>query len=222
MGGMKNFYVVLGVLTVGGVAVLMFARSGASMPVSAIPAGAIDAERDWPGYVLGSPDAPVEIIEYADFECNACQYWWLMTVKDVKERLVNSGQVRYVFRDFPLEMHPKARFAHHAAACASEQGLFEPMHDQLFGNQRAWAQASGSGENLFREYAETAGVDIADYNACMSEGRYRGRIQASLEAGMELGVGSTPTFQIGGSLYQGLTFQEVKVVVDSLIAESGQ
>ena len=222
MAGMKGLYVGIGAAAVIGAGTYYLARGGGgSMPVGPIPTEAVAAARGFPGYIHGSLDAPVEIIEYADFECSACQYYWLLTIRDVKERLVKTGKARYVFRDFPLEMHPKSRFAHHAAACADEQGRFEAMHDQLFARQRDWAAARGTGESLFRSYAEEIGLDLEAYNTCMSEGRYRGRIQASYEEGLRLGVGSTPTFIIGNAMYGGMSFDEMRALVDSLAAAAG-
>jgi protein-disulfide isomerase len=180
---------------------------------------AIAAARDFPGHVLGRDDAPVTVIEYADFQCPGCKMAWLLTVQDVKDRLVADGTVRFIFRDFPLDMHNNARPAHHAAACADEQGQFWAMHDQLFANQDGWS-VTGAPERMFRDYAEGIGLDTERYDACMAEGRYRGRIQASYDSGVELGVSSTPTMIVGNSIYSSLTYDQLKGVVDSLIAST--
>jgi len=220
---MKGFYIALaGIAVAGGAALVVMAnRGGGSVPIGPIPPEAIEAGRDFPGYVDGSADAPVEIIEYADFQCPACQHFWLLTVRDIKERLVKTGRVRYIFRDFPLPMHDKSRVAHHAAACADEQGMFWPMHDTLFQTQNRWSGAKGTGEPQFRDMAEGLGLDLARYDDCMAAGRYRGRIQASYDSGVSLGVSSTPTYIIGNSLYNGMSYDEVKAIVDSLSREAG-
>lgn len=220
MAGMNKATLVAGGLALVGVAGFLALRANAApgLPTGPIPVEDINAGRDFPGYVTGSAEAPLEIVEYADFQCPACQHYWLVTVRDVKQRLVAGGKVRYAFRDFPLEIHDKARAAHHAAACADEQGRFEPMHDQLFANQGQWSAAAGGGEGLFREYAATAGLDLAAYDECMRSGRFRGRIQASFEGGIALGVSSTPTFVIDGKLYTGLAYDQMAALVDSLIA----
>ena len=128
---------------------------------------------------------------------------------------MSSGRVRLVFRDFPLDMHVNARAAHHAAACVADQGKFWEMHDKLFDTQNQWTGRSNA-ERRFREYASELGVDIGEYDACMGDGRHRGRIQASIEGGVELGVGSTPSYLIGDRLYSSLTYDEMKAIVDSL------
>ena len=216
MAGIKKFYIGLGALAVGGAGVLFLAmRGGAAVPTGPIEMTAIEAARDWEGYVVGDADAPVEVIEFADFECPACRVWWVLTTQDVKRRLVASGRVRFSFRDFPLSMHRNAVQAHHAAACADEQGMFEQMHDKLFDTQDQWTGRAGV-EGRFYGYAEEIGVDLAQYDECMGEGRYRARIQASIENGAEMGVVSTPTVFVGGTKYENLSYDQIKAIVDSL------
>ena len=223
MAGMKGFYVGFGALVVGGAGVLLVAmgRGAAELPSGPIEVAAIESGRGWGGYVVGDADAPVEIIEYADFECPACRVQWVLTVQDVKQRLVATGRARYAFRDFPLSMHVNSRPAHHAAACADEQGMFEQMHDELFRMQDKWTGRSDA-ETRFRRYAGDIGLELDQYDACMEEGRYRGRIQASIEGGAALGVTSTPTFIIGNRLYTRISYDGIKAIVDSLTAVASQ
>jgi protein-disulfide isomerase len=224
MAGMKRFYYGFAALAVGGAGILLVAmgRGGATLPSGPINVDAIERARAWPGYEMGDPDAPVEIIEYADFECPGCRTQWVLTIPYVKERLVATGLVRFAFRDFPLSMHKNSRPAHHAAACAAEQGKFQQMHDKLFETQPEWTGRSGA-ESQFRQYAKEIGLDLEQYDACTAEGRYRARIQASLEGGVDLGVASTPTFVIGNHLYsQGVSYDGIKQLVDSIAATVAQ
>ena len=209
MAGMKGFYVGLGALAVGGAGVL-FVSMGTG--ASAVPTGPIDL-------VAIEAAAPVEVIEYADFECPACRVWWVLTAHDVKRRLVASGRVRFSFRDYPL--HQNSVQAHHAAACADEQGMFEQMHDKLFDTQDEWAGRAGV-EGRFYDYAGEIGVDLARYDECMGEGRYRARIQASMENGREMGVGGTPSVFVGGRKYDSMTYDRIKAIVDSLAPVDNQ
>ncbi|MCH6547893.1 MAG: DsbA family protein [Gemmatimonadetes bacterium] len=218
---MKGFYIGLGALAVGGAGVLFLVGGGAAaVPTGPIDMAAIAAARDWDGYVVGDADAPVEIIEYADFECPACRVWWVLNTQDVKRRLVASGRVRFSFRDFPL--HQNSVQAHHAAACADEQGMFEQMHDKLFDTQQEWTGRAGV-ESRFYGYAQEIGIDLARYDDCMGEGRYRARIQASREDGAGMGVISTPTLFVGGTKYdRGLNYDQIKAIVDSLAPVDSQ
>jgi len=222
MAGMKGFYLGLaGIAVVGSGALWVTNRNAAStVPVGPISMDAIATGRSFPGYAVGPEDAPVTLIEYADFQCPGCKMTWLLTTQDVKDYLIPEGNVRFIFRDFPLEIHPNSRAAHHAAACSDEQGKFWPMHDQLFLNQDTWAYGTGAPEKYFREYAESIGLDAEQYDACMAEGRYRGRIQASVDGGVELGVTSTPTMIIGNSIYSSMAYDDLKAIVDSLAAST--
>ncbi len=220
MAGMKGFYIGVGALAIGGAGVLLLMGGGAAaVPTGPIDMAAIEAARDWGGYVVGDADAPVEVIEYADFECPACRMWWVLTGVDLKRRLVASGRVRFSFRDFPL--HQNSIQAHHAAACADEQGMFEQMHDKLFDTQNEWTGRPAV-ESRFHDYAGEIGVDLARYDECMGEGRYRARIQASRETAASMGVTQTPTVFVGGKEYAGLTYDRIKAIVDSLAPVGSQ
>ena len=222
MAGLKGFYIGIGGVAVVGIGALAMAMArGAALPSGPIELAAIESARGFGGYEIGDADAPVEIVEFADFECPACRQHWVLTMYDVKQRLVSTGQVRLVFRDFPLDMHPNARAAHHAAACVADQGMFWEIHDKLFDTQNEWTRRSGA-ERKFRGYARELGVDVGEYDACMSEGRFRARIQASFEGGAALGVGSTPSYLLGDRLYGALTYDEMKAIVDSLANVAAQ
>jgi protein-disulfide isomerase len=223
MGGMKIFYAAIGGIAVVGFGALFWARSSAStLPSDPIPTAAVEAAKGFGGYVLGTDSAPVEIVEFADFQCPACKGFWVLTMPDVRQRLIATGKVRWVFRDFPLDAHDKSRLAHHAAACAGEQGLFWPMHDKLYERQAEWS-SRGRAEKLFESYAEAVGADAGQYDQCMSEGRYRARLQASYEQSVSVGVTSTPSFLIGNRIYSGaLPFDPLRALVDSLAAAHGR
>ncbi|NIM52114.1 MAG: thioredoxin domain-containing protein [Gemmatimonadales bacterium] len=194
---LKPFYVGLGVVAVAGIAAIWWAKEGGSeaRAVDPVPVSA----GSFAGYVLGSDSAPVEIVEYADFECGGCAYFAILTGPDVKNRLVSTGRVRWRFRDFPLPQHRNAPAAHLAAACAGEQGRFWEMHDHIFFNQGAWVSDNRPARR-FRDYARALGLDLDQYEACMDQQRYAARIQASKDEGVALGVNSTPSFIIGDIL----------------------
>ena len=80
------------------------------------------------GYVKGSADAPVEITEYADYQCPFCQTFATLQMPTIEERLIKTGRLRWRYRDFPLQQHPFARLAAHSAACADEQGKYWEQH----------------------------------------------------------------------------------------------
>lgn len=216
-GGMKGFYLALAAVAVIGAGLLVYQ---VTKPAVSIPANVAVLPADtagFRGYVIGSDSAPVEIIEYGDYQCPGCANFDIVTLPDIKERIVDAGKARFIYRDFPLDaIHPHARISAHAAACADEQGKYWQMHRLIFQGQPDWA--SGNAERILRGYAEAVSLDMGRYGDCMQSARFAGRIQASYEQGVALGVGGTPTFLIGGRLYPGMGYDDFRRIVDSLAA----
>lgn len=215
--GVKRFYTLFAVLALAGIGVLAYLLLKPS--TISIPANVTIQPSDtsgFHGYLKGSKDAPVEITEFADYQCPFCQTFATLQMPTIEDRLVNSGRLRWRYRDFPLQQHQFARLAAHSAACADEQGKYWAQHEQIYQGQSEWAAARDAGP-LFRNYARTAGLDLGRYDSCMKSGKYAGRIQASYNEGVQLGVSSTPTLLIGNRLYRGrLDSDAIIKMVDSL------
>lgn len=217
--GMNRFYLVLGAGAVVGLGVLVYLVKGpknVSIPANVAVLAADTA--GFRGYYLGSDSAKIEISEYADYQCPGCQQFESIQFPSVMAQLIQTGQVRWRYRDFPLDMHPHARVAAHAAACASDQGKYWELKSLIYEHQYEWSPMR-SAAGKFGELARQTGVDGAKYDECMQSAKYAGRIQASLDEGMKLGVGSTPTFLIGGRLYPGaMPSDSIKALVQALLA----
>jgi len=215
--GVKRFYTLFAVLALAGVGVLAYLLLKPS--TISIPANVTIQPSDtsgFHGYVKGSKDAPVEITEFADYQCPFCQTFATLQMPTIEDRLINSGRLRWRYRDFPLQQHQFSRLAAHSAACADEQGKYWPQHEQIYQGQSEWAAARDAGP-FFRNYARTVGLDLGRYDNCMKSGKYAGRIQASYNEGVQLGVSSTPTLLIGNRLYRGrLDSDAIIKMVDSL------
>ena len=161
-----------------------------------IPVGPTD-------HVLGPPHAPVIVVEYGDFECPNCKQA-VTALKLLPKRFEN--QVCLVYRHFPLEsVHPHAELAAEAAECAGGQGKFWEMHDLLFENQSHLKQAH------LRSYAERLQLDMARFDAELTDHVYLQRVREHLESGRDSGVRSTPAFFVNGPIQDvsfGLHFLE--------------
>lgn len=213
---LNRFYLVLlAVAIAGGGLLFWMVRRG----VPSIPANVTVTTADtagFQGYYLGKDSAPVVVTEYADYQCPACQDFDVVQFPDVVRQLVETGQVRWRYRDFPLSVHPNARLAAHSAACANDQGRYWQQHALLYQGQGKWSREDEP-SGTFRGYAKQLGLDVAAYDACMMSAKYAGRIQASYDEGVAVGVGSTPTFLIGGRLYEGVQNSDrLKHLADSL------
>jgi protein-disulfide isomerase len=139
----------------------------------------------------GDSGASVAIIEYADFECPYCGQYEQDVYPQISKDYVQTGKVKYFYRDLPLPMHPRAMGAARAAHCAGEQGKFWEMHDSLFAKQNAIRDVDMPGR------AQELGLDTAKFSECLSSERYTDEINKSASEAQKMGIGGTPTFFIG-------------------------
>ncbi len=140
----------------------------------------------------GVPTAKVILIEFSDYQCPFCSRHALGPYGELQKLYVDTGKVRYVLRNLPIEsIHPLAVKAAEAAECAGDQGRYWEMHDRMFPNQNALAEA-----NLLA-HAEAIGVDIARFRRCLSEGQMTSKVRADMAAAARLGLTGTPAFLIG-------------------------
>jgi protein-disulfide isomerase len=217
----KGSYIALGIVFVIGASILAWAMTRkpeagaiAPTPITVDPATAGPPQ----GYLLGKADAPVKILEFADFECPACGRFATITEPDVRKRLIDTGVANVTYYDFPLTMHRNTLAASNAAACADEQGKFWPMHDRLFQAQAEWnGEATDAPKPFFKRYAQESGLDVAKWEGCYDARKYQKRIGANLAEGLRLGVNQTPSFVIAGKLYAGMrSYDALKAIVDSV------
>jgi protein-disulfide isomerase len=210
----RGFWIALGVLALLGVTGLSWMASRPKAQVTRLDPNlpAMKAE----GYLLGSPSAPVEVIEFADFECPACGQFATITEPDVRTRLVNTGQIRVRYIDYPLPMHKNTWDASLAAACANDQGKFWEMHDALFANQDRWnSEATSRPRGPIGDLAKSVGLDMAKYGACMDADTHRAKIQSHLAEAEKRNIGQTPTFVINGAVIPGaVPYDKFKQLVD--------
>jgi protein-disulfide isomerase len=140
----------------------------------------------------GSPNAPVTMIEFSDYQCPYCKRYSDQTVPELLKDYVQTGKVRYVFRDFPLtQIHPLAAKAAEAARCAGDQGKYWEMHDRLFANP---------GELQLEKlpaHAQAIGLDEAAFRACLNDNRHAAAVKKDLDAGTTIGITGTPAIVVG-------------------------
>jgi protein-disulfide isomerase len=141
------------------------------------------------GQVQGPPDAPITLVEFSDYECPFCKAAEPV-LKQVLARYPT--QVKLVFKNFPLDSHPKARPAAEAALCAGEQGKFWEMHAKLF------EKAPQIAPEQIASIAAEAGLDAKKLDECMQAKRFAAQIDADLAEGKKAGVAGTPAFYVNG------------------------
>jgi protein-disulfide isomerase len=144
------------------------------------------------GAVYGKPDAKVTIVEFSDFQCPFCARYANDTFPQIEREYIETGRVRYVFRDYPIEAsHPQAFKAHEAVHCAAEQGKRREMHKKVFANQRAMSV------NDLTAHAAGLGLDKARFDKCLADGKQSAKVRSGMSAGEQAGVRGTPTFFVG-------------------------
>jgi protein-disulfide isomerase len=154
----------------------------------------------------GPETAPIELIEFSDFQCPYCE----SAFPTVNQVLKTYGdRIHFIYRHYPLVIHPRARPAAEASQCAAEQGKFWQFHDKLFGDQ------SKLGDEDFKRHAAQLGLDTAQFNACVDSRKYQAEIDNDIHAGDEAGVSGTPAFYINGRMLSGAQpFEAFKSIID--------
>ncbi len=217
----RTFLTILGIVAAGFLGFIVYQANKPGPTARVLDPGTPLPEAT--GYVLGNADAPVTVLEFADFECPACGQFFTLTEPDVRTRLIETGQIVYKFFDYPLPMHKNTWPASHAAACANEQGKFWEMHDALFNTQDKWSGlATSRPKGILKGLAEQIGLDVGQWESCYDSEKYLESITANLREGERLLVGSTPTFVIGKRMVPGsISYDRFKAYVDSALADVG-
>jgi protein-disulfide isomerase len=173
-------------------------------------------------YAIGDPAAPVTIIEYTDYQCPFCSRHFEQTFGQIKENYVDTGQVYYVFKDFPLtNIHPQAPKAAEAARCAGEQAAYLEMHDRLFIDQAEWA-GSSEAVDIFKAYAGDLGLDASAFAECLDSGRHEAIVAADFQEGTQMGINGTPAFVINGYTMAGAQpYAVFEDAIEQFLSESG-
>jgi protein-disulfide isomerase len=157
---------------------------------------------------VGPKSAPVQIVEFSDFQCPFCSRV-VPTVKQIEDKY--AGKVHLAFRNYPLPFHQNAQIAAEAGAAANAQGKFWQMHDKMFANQQALDRAS------LEKYAGEIGLDVGKFKADLDSGKFKEQVNKDVAYANALGTGGfgTPTFFINGHMISGaMPFENFAQVID--------
>lgn len=191
--------VVTSVLLIVGAAVLLGNMGAPSSPIDTTKVDQkllLGSKR----HATGSATPKVVIVEFGDYQCPACA----MAHPMVKNILGAMADVEFVFRNYPLAMHPNAKLAAEAAEAAGAQGKFWEMYNKIFETQKNWSNKSNDDAlAMFTEYAKGLALNVEQFQKEVLENKYKDIISADQNDGNLAGVNSTPTFYINGVLYDG-------------------
>ncbi len=158
---------------------------------------------------LGSDSAPVTVIEYSDFQCPFCRKWFIESKAQLVSDYVNTGKVKFIFKDLPLNGHPLAGMYAYAGRCAGEQGKYFEMHDKMYNKQQ---ELAGNTYNMVQSvtlanvssWAGEIGVDVNSFNTCLLSGKFDSAIISDANEGARIGINGTPSFVVGKTTGEGV------------------
>jgi len=168
--------------------------------------------------VMGSPTAPVTIIEYASMTCPHCAHFATETFPKLKEKYIDTGKVKYIMREYPLDRLAAAAFM--LARCAGPDKYY-PMIETLFAEQRKWAVKEPL--QVLLTIARQAGFTEESFQACLRDKDLLDKIQQVRDRGQQkFKVEATPTFYINGERFSGaLTMEELDKAITPLLPKAG-
>lgn len=172
----------------------------------------------------GNPKAPVTIIEYSDFTCGYCRKFFFETWPHIRTKYIETGQVRFLYRDYPRASYGPAFNAAVAARCAGDQGRYWSMHDRLYEGRLNHAE--------FQRHAKIIGLNLAVFTTCLQDARHADAIFRDKDEGVEIGFRGTPGFlllttdgvrqQSGIAIPGALPFDVFQEQIDRLLKISGR
>lgn len=203
--------VLLGLILVGGLILLLQPRAKPAASTTMTGAARIDPAPMEVAPALGPATAPVTIVEYADFGCPACWTWYKLGTLD-QLRAKYGDQIRFVWRDFPVITLLSPRAAE-AAQCAHEQGKFWEFHDTVYNHDGA-IEASD-----LKAYATQIGLNIDQFNDCVTSRRYRDRVNAEQQESFDRGLKGAPEFFVNDEHVSGPQSAAVfEKIIDPILA----
>ena len=165
-------------------------------------------------HVMGRNDAPVTMVEFTDLECPFCRTFHTGTFEQIKRDFIDTGKVRFVSRDFPLDFHANARPAALAVRCAGEQGKFWEMRHGVTVNGNALSR------DTYFALARDLGLDMQGFGACLGNEKYKAAVDQDIAAAVAAGVSGTPTFVVGPTAPDGVEGQRIVGAVPYAVFEN--
>ncbi len=163
---------------------------------------------------MGSENAPVTIVEFTDYQCPFCRKYHTETFAQLKKNYIDTGKVRFVSRDLPLDFHPNAQRAAEAAWCAGEQNKYWELRDTMIVN------SSDLSKDAIAKYALTDALDLASFQACADADKYKAEIQQGIADAGTVGISGTPSFVIGRTSADAIDGQRIVGAISMPVLEN--
>jgi protein-disulfide isomerase len=211
------------VFGVAGVAILLAAAlifvprlgGGGTSAISIAPDPVANIAHD--GQTLGDPNAPVKVVEWANYQCPFCNQFWQTSESTFVNDYIATGKVQFEYKDLTFGWQESID-ASEAATCAADQGKFWQYHDTLFKNQKA-ENSGGFSRSRLKTMASDMGLDMSKFNDCFDGHKTADQVKASDQQGAQQKIAGTPTFFVNGQQVQPYTgWGSVKAAIDAALA----
>ena len=223
---MTKFYWVLGAVAVIGIGAVGYSVGSGNLGTAATEPVDVEGLDNMEtlvelaqGVTKGDPNAPITIVEFADYQCPACGSFALSVKPQVELQYVQSGKAKFVFYDLPLiSIHPHAFLAARAGRCANDQGRFWEYQDVIFRNQPNWSTKQ-SVQGDFVGFAGDAGLDQGVFEQCLKSDAHADVVTANMRLAEQLGINGTPTVMISAGrgmarMLNSALFQDIQAEVE--------
>lgn len=169
--------------------------------------------------ILGDPNAPVTVVEYADFQCPFCGRFFTDAASQIRDQYVKTNKVKMIYRDFAF-LGPESTASAEAAECAKDQGKFWAYHDVLYTAEIADGKEGNGNLNraLFLSLAKNINLDTNAFTSCIDSNKYADVVSKAVASAQSFGVNSTPTVFVGGEKILGAQpFSVFQAAIDKLL-----
>ncbi|HEX2981755.1 MAG TPA: DsbA family protein [Anaerolineaceae bacterium] len=166
------------------------------------------------GLSMGDPNAPVQIQEFADFQCPGCGYYYLNVEPEIVKKYIKPGKVYYTFTPLSFLGNESVQAAK-AAYCANEEGKFWDFHDKLFGSQNGENQGAFADTNLLGFAEDVRIKDMDAFKQCLASDKYDQQLADNDQLSQDLSVTSTPAFIVNGQL---TPLDQLESAIDTILA----
>ncbi len=172
--------------------------------------------------VWGDENAPVTIIEFSDYQCPFCRVFWEESLPTIEKDYIDTGKVKFVYRDFPLSSHAMALPYAEAAECSGDQGKYWDMHDKIFEEQAELGRGTITQITLedLADWSAELDLDLEAFDECMASGKHRDEVLKDLDDGSMAGVQGTPSFFINGKIIRGAL--PLEAFIEAIESELGE
>lgn len=214
----RTLLTVAAIVTIAVVAVVLLVTRPDTSSQAVVNTGPAALVRDDSHRLDESADAPVQVVEFLDFECEGCR-----AVYPIVEQLraEYGDRVEFVVRYFPMAGHFNAERAARAVEAAAQQGQLKPMYHKMFETQSQWGEQRIPADGVFRAFAEELGLDLPAFDAAYTDPATLQRIRLDQQDGRALGVQGTPTFFVNGEQIRLRSADDLREAIESAYARSG-